>query len=130
MSVMPVRANQQRPGPPDELTPPQAELWRAVVASSPEGWFREGDVLLAAFCRHSVSANELARLIDSYGAVPDDLRSFGRLLAMRERETRMLSSLATKLRLTPQARMHPRSAGRAFDNVSTGPKPWEYSGRP
>jgi hypothetical protein len=36
----------------------------------------------------------------------------------------MISHLATKMRLTQQARMHPRSAGRAFDAVSRM-KPWE-----
>jgi hypothetical protein len=29
------------------------------------------------------------------------------------------------LRLTPQAQMHPRSAGRAVSNMPSGPRPWD-----
>jgi hypothetical protein len=125
MAVVPIRADQQRPGPPKELTTRQAKLWRAIVDTSPAGHFREGDALLTAFCRHSDAANQLAKLIDGLEAKSDDLKQLGRLLAMRERESRMLSMLATKMRLTQQSRMHPRSAGRAFDNTTAGVKPWE-----
>jgi hypothetical protein len=99
-------------------------LWQAIVDTSPAGHFREGDALLTAFCWHSESANRLAKLIDDIEMGCEDLRRLGRLLTMRERETRMLSTLATKMRLTQQARMHPRTAGRAFENTSSR-KLWE-----
>ena len=48
------------------------------------------------------------------------------LLALREREGRALSSLATRLRITPQSRYHPRTAGVAAADAGSGrPKPWE-----
>ncbi len=43
----------ERPDAPDELTPEQAEEWRAVVDRMPVDWFRrEIWPLLCAYCRH------------------------------------------------------------------------------
>jgi hypothetical protein len=60
--------------------------------------------------RDLVSSNVLAKLIDAQSVDLAEMTTFTRLLAMRERETRMLTHLATKMRLTQQAQMHPRSA--------------------
>jgi hypothetical protein len=104
------------------------------VDSTPGGWITGAqEYLLAAYCRHVDAGNLLSAMIDE--AKPDladliSLRRYGCLLGMRQRETAAAMALATKMRLTQQARMHPRSAGRAFDNVTTGPKPWEFTGRP
>jgi hypothetical protein len=50
---------------------------------------------------------------------------YGKLLGMRLRETAAMLSLATKMRLTQQAQMHLRTAGRAMSNEHGGPKPWD-----
>jgi hypothetical protein len=105
-------------------------VWKAIVADAPPGWFTGGQQpLLSAYCRHVVSSDQLSAIINKEGLDASDivsLRRFSRLLMMRHRESAMLTTLATKMRLTQQAQMHPRTAGRAFDNVIAGRKPWEY----
>ena len=87
-------------------------------------------MLLESYCRHADTSNWLSKLIEGEKCKPLDLNRLDRLLAMRAREDALFMSVATKLRLTPQARIAPRSAGRAFDDG--GPalyerrKPWEY----
>ena len=55
----------QRPEPPDELTPQQAEEWREIVDRMPVDWFRrEIHPLLCAYCRHICNARHIAGLIE------------------------------------------------------------------
>jgi hypothetical protein len=86
--------------------------------------------LLAGFCSHASTAEFISKLIEKER--PDDLlgdrdklRRYSRLLGMRARETAALSALATKMRLTQQSMIQPRSAGRAWDANSPGPKLWD-----
>jgi hypothetical protein len=58
---------------------------------------------------------------------PGALQRFAKLLSMRERETKALSSLATRMRLTQQSQMHPRTAARAMSDACGGPKLWDRS---
>jgi len=53
------------------------------------------------------------------------LERLDRLLAMAERETRAATACARALRLTPQAQMHPRRAGRQLNDMPTMPRPWD-----
>lgn len=55
----------------------------------------------------------------------DKLRRYSRLLGMRVRETAAMSALATKMRLTQQSQIQPRSAGREWDANSSGAKLWD-----
>jgi len=57
--------------------------------------------------------------------VDGGLERLDRLLAVAERETRAMTACARALRLTPQAQMHPRTAGRAVSNLPSGPRPWD-----
>ena len=129
LSVVRVALEGYRPGPPDDLSAQQAHIWREVVESVPGGWISPAqESLLAAYCRHVSTANRLAAMIDQ--CEPDlkeagDLHRYAKLLAMRERETKALSSLATRMRLTQQSQMHARSAGRAWESNHPGPKLWD-----
>jgi hypothetical protein len=119
-----------RPQPPEELTEEQAEEWLAVTRRMPADFFpREVHPLLSAYCRHILSFRHLSKLIDEFKptwlAEAGGLERLDRLGKMRDREGRALSSAATRLRLTPQSRMHQRSAARAADRGGTGgPRPW------
>jgi hypothetical protein len=131
LSVVPVSTEARRPPPPAHLDASAKKLWKAIVADSPSGWFTVAqEPLLAGFCCHASTAEFISKLIDKER--PDDLlgdrdrlRRYSRLLGMRSRETAALSSLATKMRLTQQAQIQPRSAGRAWDANSPGPKLWD-----
>ena len=54
-----------------------------------------------------------------------DLRRYDTLLRMRERETKAMSSLATRMRLTQQSQMHPRTAARAMGDGQGSQKLWD-----
>jgi hypothetical protein len=99
------------------------------VDSLPGGWISPAqEPLLAAYCRHISAADHLAGMIDKFDPDLKDSRAlqrFNKLLAMRERETKALSSVATRMRLTPQSQMHPRTAARAVDGAKGGRKPWD-----
>ncbi len=49
----------------------------------------------------------------------------GGMLRIRNRETRALVSLASRIRLTNQSRYTPSAAGTAGRNHTSGPKPWD-----
>jgi hypothetical protein len=111
----------ERPEPPDHLTDDQAAEWRAVVNRMPAEWFPpEIHPLLAQYCRHVISARHIAGLIEELVQSDEfSLNRFDQLLRMQEREGRAISSLATRMRMTNQARFS--------HNKRTGPmvpKPW------
>jgi hypothetical protein len=126
-----LRAGKQMPfPPPSELSDAQAMIWRDTVAAMPGDWLtRAGFPILIAYCRHSCRARLLEMQIATFEIewtkVEGGLERFDKMLSMAERETRALSACARALRLTPQATMHPRTAGRALSNHSTGPRPWD-----
>jgi hypothetical protein len=131
LSIAPISIEGRRPSPPADLTAPQAKTWRAIVSSTPAGWFNvTQEPLLAAYCRHVAESDRLSVMIDNCKpdlGGKDGLRRLDKLLAMRARETMAISSLATRMRLTQQAQMHPRSAGRAMDGAKLWDRtpPWE-----
>lgn len=58
--------------------------------------------------------------------LPDRAAGFEALLKARERETKQITSLATRLRLLPQSRYTPAAAATAGRNYpGSGPRPWE-----
>jgi len=116
--------------PPSELTDPQADIWRDVVESAPAVLFRRAVFpILIAYCRHACRARllemQVAQFQPEWTKVEGGLERLDKLLALCERETRAMIACARTLRLTPQAQMHARSAGRAADNMPTGRLPWD-----
>ncbi|MDT7953190.1 MAG: hypothetical protein RQ966_16935 [Acetobacteraceae bacterium] len=94
-----VTALPQRMAPPESLTEAQARVWRAVVEAKPVGYFdAPAGHLLAAFCGAVCSTDRLSEMIDALDltaiADPRILRRFDRLLSIRERQTRLMTSLA------------------------------------
>lgn len=100
----------RRPSPPPELTGEQAEEWRAVVNRLPADWFpRETHAMLAQYCRHVITARRVAQLVAAAEAAESfDLEEYDRLGKMAERESRIIASLATKMRVSQQTQYDPR----------------------
>src|SRR3954452_8009205 len=96
-----------RPDAPYDLTDEQADEWRALVNRMPADWFpRETWGMLSQYCRHIVAARRVAQLIEQIMKVKKgdfDVDAYNQLLIMQERESRALSSLATRMRLSQQA---------------------------
>ena len=113
----------ERPVAPGYLTDEQKHEWRSVVNRMPADWFpRETHAMLVQYCRHVVSTQRIAELIESLLAGTEMdywLREYDRLLKMQEREGRAMSLLATRMRLTQHSRInHKRKVG------TSTPKPW------
>ena len=127
----------KRDPPPPGLSPEAAAEWKAIVSHMPGDWFgREAHPLLAALCRHIIEAERisasLATLDEALAAevaqgrpaievICESAHTRDRLLAMRDRETRAASSLATRLRLTPQSRYDKTKATVRRSGIP----PWE-----
>lgn len=81
------------------------------------------------YCQHVVTAQVLDDEIKTFDREwlrdDDGLKRYDRLLAMREREVRSASSLATRLRITRQATTDPKTVGRAHSAMGRSRKPWE-----
>jgi phage terminase small subunit len=123
-------SRQTPPAPPSELTDAQAQVWRDVVGSLPGNWLtRAAHPILIAYCRHACRSRlleiQIAQFELEWTRTEGGLERLDKLLAASERETRAMMACARALRLTPQAQMHPRTAGRAISNLPQGPRPWE-----
>ena len=118
-----------RPDAPEELSPEQAEIWRATVASMPSDWFAGcAGVLLRQLCRHVSYARWMAAELDAVGLGSPKkgggIDRFDKLSRMHLREGKAISSLMTKLRLTPQSKYSARAAATAAQSTPSV-KPWE-----
>lgn len=116
--------------PPAELTDAQATIWRDAAAAMPGDWLGRGAFpVLVEYCRHVARARlleaQIAKFEPEWLAVDGGLERLDKLMAMAERETRAALSCARALRLTPQATMHPRTAGRRLADLPEGPRPWD-----
>ena len=106
---------------PAALTGDQLSVWNDTQSRMPADWFKDSIGTLIQYCRHRVRANRLAQLVEEYEADPDfDLKVYQGLLASEMKNTTVIESCETKLRLTPQTR---------FDkSKKTGPQgkaPWQ-----
>lgn len=111
-----------RPSPPSELTPEQADEWVAIVNRLPADWFpRETHPILVSYVRHVVAARHIAQLIaklERSKAVEID--DYDKLLKLQERETRAITACARSMRLTQQSTYLPtKQKPDAIDN------PWD-----
>jgi len=86
------------------MTAPQKAHFAALVASVPADRFAPADVpLLVALARHLALADAMAVLVEK----ADDVDALDKAAAMLSRETGRITSLMTRLRMTPQARYVP-----------------------
>lgn len=119
-----------RPGAPVELTAAQAKIWVDTCATEAPAFFGSAALrgLLADYCRHRESADMLSGLIDKMGpgdlATPEGAKRYYSLLRARDLESRAVSMVATKLRITNQSRYAARGAARAAANAPAA-RPWE-----
>lgn len=125
--------NQRRP-PPDELTKPQAEVWREVVATRPPDWFTSETVpLLVEYCRVVIEARRIAQLLDGISLKRPSaasLAKYEKFMKLRAQNAATMKSLATAMRLTQQSRYGARGAESHAKKAGSAPqKPWETADR-
>jgi hypothetical protein len=115
------------------LTKEQGDEWRAIVATKPVEWFsRDSQAVLCELCRHIVMARRIAEQVDAFPmdmiTTEEGLERYKTLSALVERHGRMIASLSTKLRCTPQSRYEAKVAGTASKATASGAgasRPWE-----
>jgi hypothetical protein len=109
--------------PPHDLTDEATEVWVAIVNSHPADHFHPGNSpLLTQYCRHVIEARRVGELIERATADKDlKAASLARLYRMQQAESLVMTTLATKLRLTNQSTVNHRG------NRVRGPagKPWD-----
>lgn len=105
--------------PPHDLSDEETEIWAAIVSVHPAEWFSVANApLLVQFCRHTVHARRIGELIERM-TNDLDIDEYDKLLNMQVRESRAIATLATKLRLTPQAITNHRGNKRPITST-----PW------
>jgi len=116
--------------PPTYLTTAQSNVWRQTVAAKPADWFgSESAPMLAMYCRAVASAEHLAAIVDKFERRKrldsDGMHAYGIALASMEKQSKLVISLATKMRLTQQSQYTAKSAGTASRRGNAPKKPWD-----
>lgn len=123
MSVSPIEIT-ERPMPPIDFDDREAAIWASIVNSMPADWFNIGSVpLLTQYVRHTVASQNLAQLIadETSNSEEIDVNIYIKLLRAQKEESGILSSLATKLRISNQALINKRGNHKEIGKS----KPWE-----
>jgi hypothetical protein len=124
-TVVSVTGEPARPAAPDCLTADQRKVWKSVVKAMPADWFgAETHGLLAQYCRHTVAARVVDELIAEHEAGELDIPRYNKLLIMRSRESAAMTALARTMRMTQQARIDPKTAGRRMAGIPKADLPW------
>jgi P27 family predicted phage terminase small subunit len=109
--------------PPESVSEAAAVVWREVVATKPAEWFQADTApVLEAYCNTIVEYRRVAEALAATG--PSDLSTYRPLVDMAEKLGRAITSMATKMRLTPQSRYTPISAGTAAKKAGAASRPW------
>ncbi|HKQ22895.1 MAG TPA: P27 family phage terminase small subunit [Burkholderiales bacterium] len=124
LAVASIEVNARRIKPPPGLPAPVTEIWETLVGSLPANRFHVSDrPLLALYCR-ALHQAELAFLkLEEFGAAAGD--NVSPWLRVCDSALKSAATLATKLRLCPQARADRKTAGIAARNDHAGPQPWD-----
>ena len=98
----------ERPQAPPELTAEQESIWDEIVDELAADYFTtETFPLLAQYCRHVTRARRYAQLLESMEKKKKfdekDIKAYRDLSRSEEEQTRAISSLATKMRLSQQS---------------------------
>ena len=115
----------RRPSPPTDLSAEQAEEWVAIVNRLQASWFpRETHGILSQYCRHIVTARRISQSITVMEESTDDsfdIADYSQLIKLQIGESRILASLATKLRITQQSTVRAEQARKPSEQK----RPWE-----
>ena len=115
-----ISVDHRRLQPPPYLSDPARKVFSEVVGSSDPRAFRKAELpLLCAFCEAVVLNRYYARMLAEETA--EDFFVSHRAWA---ESTKLLATLATRLRLTPHSRLDARGAGRL--RTTTKLLPWEF----
>ena len=114
LTTLQVDGSPPRLEPPGYLTKPERSLFIELVAACSPRHFVLSDVpLIVSFVQSTLLSRNALKSADKDAAA----------LTTWERATRLQATLATRLRLAPQARLDPKTVGRF--QPRSGRVPWE-----
>ncbi len=125
--VASIKPKDARLVPPKSLTARQKELWLEIVSAKTSDWFTvDAQSLLFGYVKAIASHELLSKRIDvmEAGEPLEDIKDEDKLYGMQERQSRLIQSFATKMRLTQQARYTTTSAATKTAKASSG-RPWD-----
>lgn len=118
----------QRFDPPEDFSVEEREIWNSVIEAVPNDWFTKANLpLLIQYCRHVDQSRYISTLLAMRDAVDTDgylvltLKDYDKLLQMQDRETKAITSLATRMRISQQSVTNHRGNGKPTSRVA---KPW------
>ena len=115
--------------PPADMPEDQKEVWRRVVASCPPDWFQPETLdLLTQYCIHVCRSRFLAGLINGMNtaAIGTSTEKVLELMRQEHRQTRLVASLATKMRIAQQSSYDKSARKRGSGKLSAGTSnPWD-----
>jgi hypothetical protein len=112
------------PPPPPGLPLPARKLWKQIVDCKPADWFDAAALpTLAEYCRAAAMCDVLDGQINTALADGGPIADMKAALDMRDKESRRLGALGSKLRLLPVSRYRPDSAA-ARRPPAGAPRPW------
>ena len=115
-------ATMERRPPPDDFTEDQAAVWNRVVSELPPDWFYAETLdLLREYCEQVVLAQIVGKRITKVSPRAK-IGELERLVRMKERCSRVIMSLATKMRLTQQSFY---AAETVKDRTVPAADPWD-----
>jgi len=124
LSVVPPVGSLERAAVPKELTVEEAVEWRILInAVSADQYPPDTHAALVQLCRHTVNARRVADL-KRHVAEQGDVDAELKLMKVEEEQSRVIVSIMTKLRLTPQSRY---DAKKKRGTISAH-KPWDFGG--
>lgn len=118
----------ERPEAPDGMPDDQKAVWEQVIQSCPPDWFPPETLdLLTQYCVHVCRARLLAQGVNDLsriqGRTPEETKLMYDLMRQEHRQSRMIASLATKMRIAQQS-TYDKSRKRGQRAASTATKPW------
>lgn len=114
----------ERPQPPIDFDSRERDEWYAIVNSMPSDWFSRPSLpMLTQYVRHTIASQNIAQLIANATSDPDEInvKNYIALLRAQKEESMVISSLATRLRISPQATINKRGNQKDLNKS----KPWE-----
>lgn len=120
MSNQPVNHQRAFPQPPSHLTRGAADVWIQLATSQTPGFWSRAD--LPVLETLSVALVEYRRVAAAVAETDPagDLAGYCRLGKMLDTLAARIGSASTRLRLTPQARVDKRQAGRSRGSQLSG----------
>jgi len=132
---MPSPAGKTKTQPPSTLSADAAAEWTKVATGKPASWLTpDVSPLLESYVCAVVAARTISKCVDDALdklAEPGGMARYVAMLKTAEQQARLVATLATKLRLTPQSQITAKAAHAVSRRTGKTPlwdqgrEPWE-----